>query len=62
MGDTSKLISASECDRLFRLRKTTAANAARAGVVRHTQRPGRGRYGYVILIDSKDAERVWGAK
>lgn len=56
------LLSAHECDRKYRLRKTTAATAARAGLVRFVERPGRGRYGRVILINSQDAERQWGAQ
>lgn len=56
------LMSASECDRHFRRRKTTAATAARAGLVRHVIRPGRGRYRRTIMIKREDAERLWGAK
>ena len=55
-------MSAHECDRHFRMRKTTAATAARAGLVRHVIRRAGGRYGRVILINAADANRLWGAK
>jgi len=57
-----RLLSANQCDRQYRLRKTTAATAARAGLVRYVERVGRGRYRKTILINAGDAERQWGTE
>ncbi len=62
MRNDQRLLSANQCDRQYRLRKSTAATAARAKLVRSVERPGRGRYGKVILINVEDAERLWAAK
>ena len=61
MGDR-RLIAASAVDRAYGLRHGSAAIAARAGLVKASVRPGRGRYGHVVLIDAHDAALKWGAK
>jgi hypothetical protein len=57
-----QLIAASAVDRAYGLRHGTAACAARAGLVRAVERPGRGRYRRVLLISATDAEIRWGAR
>jgi hypothetical protein len=49
-------------DKLYGLRNGTASRAARAGLVKFRERPGRGRYRITVQIDVRDAELEWGAR
>lgn len=51
-------LTATQADRLYRLRHGTAAQAFRAGLIAGDVRRGRGFAGRIILLRSDDCERV----
>lgn len=52
------MLTAGQVDRLYRLRKGTAAAHCRTGALSHTTR--KGRRSETFLIDPKDAARAFG--
>jgi hypothetical protein len=54
------LVSASQADRLFRLRAGTARALWQKGRVGGAERPGRGRYGKTLMLRKADLERELG--
>ncbi len=62
MPTTPRLLTANECDRLYRRREGTAAAAYRAGQLRGrwTGKPSRGRPGKTLLVSATQADELFG--
>jgi len=56
------LLSASEADRAFRVRRGTCRGLWCAGAIRGAERPGRGRTGRALYLRRDDLETYFAAR